>query len=588
MSIAIFRQLRLPNSVAIAGLLFSAGLAFAQTDDSANSTDVLEEIIVTAQFREQSVTDVPISMEVMTGAQIQAAGINDLQGLTRLAPDLVFVTDATATRVSLRGITTESNDEAQDQSLTVNIDGEYINKPRVMNAAMFDIERVEVIRGPQGTLYGRNATGGAVNVITRKPTLDGFGGNLMAELGDYNAVNVNGAINIPIGSKAAARLAILSAQHDGYKSHPGNTINPESADQDLQAARLGVFFEPTDSLSIYLAGETSRQENESPLHAFVNINTPQYSADNGTGQCNTATGWVEIAQLNGGVQCSPRYTNNLSSIDRDSYTAPLTPLDGFQKVDSDAIRAEVIYNFESMTIAYRGGYRDSTVDADELLSPSYIFKRNEDQQASSNEIRLSGGGERFFWQGGVFFFNEKSDIASGLLSYIPGPPGPTGFWPNTFYRPDYESKSQAIFGQVDIPIGDALTAIVGARYTSDEKSGTFYNLPGGLSFDPDRELRPIDTPGTVISDLSSDDDESTWLLGLDWEPNDDTLVYGKVSKGYKAGGFDSTGNEYEPETDHAYEIGAKRRYERLSFSGSVFYYEYTELQVAVLIKTNLG
>ena len=588
MSILSWRRFRRLHLVVTFSLMMVAGSAMAQSGDSASAGETVEEIVVTAQFREQAVTDVPISMEVVSGQELEDAGITDLRNLGRVAPDFSTVTDATATRVSLRGITTESNDEAQDQSLTVNIDGEYINKPRVMNASMFDVERVEVLRGPQGTLYGRNATGGAVNIITRKPTLDGMEGYVNADIGDYSALNITGALNLPLGETAALRLALLSSQHDGYKTHPGNAINPESGDQDAQAVRFGLLFEPTDALSIYLAVETSEQDDVAPLHAFVNVNTPAFSADDGTGECNTAAGWVEITRQNGGVQCAPQNTNNLSTIDRDTYTAPFTPLEGFQKVDGDAIRAEVSYDFDALTVTYRGGYRDSTVDADEPLSPNYLFFRNEEHQTGSHEIRLSGGEDRFFWQGGVFYFTEDMNVASGLLVHIPGPPGPTGFWPNTFYRPDYKSESQAVFGQVDFPIGDTLTAVVGGRYTSDEKSGTFYNLPPGLAFDPERALRPIDTPGTTISNLSSDDDESTWLLGVNWEPNDETLVYGKVSKGYKAGGFDSTGNEYGPEKVLAYEIGSKNEFDKFSFNGSAFFYDYEDLQVSVLINTNLG
>jgi iron complex outermembrane receptor protein len=552
--------------------------------------EVVDEIVVTAQNREQAVTDVPISMNVVSGEALEAAGVNDLQNLGNLAPDFMTVNDAEATRVSLRGITTSSNDEAQDQSLVVNIDGEYINRPRLMNAGMFDIERVEVLRGPQGTLYGRNATGGAINIIARKPELDGFAGNATVNAGDYNALNFNAGLNIPLGDKAAVRLAVITAKHDAYKTHPNTagSVNPESADQDLKGARLGLLVEPSDELSIYFAYERTEQDNEAPLHAFTNINTPEYSADDGTGECNTAAGWVEIARQNGGVQCSPNNTNYLNDINRSSYDAPFAPLKGFQIVESDAFRAQVNYDFGNVLLTYRGGYRDAVVDADVPLSPAYMFYRNEDHQAMSNEIRLSGGDDRFFWQGGLFFFKEEGFYASGLLAYIPGPPGPTGFWPNTFYRPDFESDSKSVFGQVDIPVGDTLTTVLGVRYTKDDKSGTYYNLPPGLSFDPDRALRPIDTPGTSISSLSSSDDEITWTAGLNWEPNADTLVYGKISKGYKAGGFDSTGLEYGPETVLALEIGSKNQMDNLTFSGSAFWYDYDDLQVGVLIDTNLG
>lgn len=566
-------------------MALSAG-AYAQEAEQSSSKQDLEVIEVTAQNRVQSASDVPISMNVVSAELLENAGVSDIQSLSRVAPDFVTANDSISTRVSLRGISTESNDEAADQSLTISIDGEYINRPRVMNAAMFDIQRVEVLRGPQGTLYGRNATGGAVNIITNKPEIGEFNGDFSADVGNYNSREFTGALNVPLGDIAAIRIAGFSSQHDGFRSHEAAGL--KSGDKDVQAGRIGLQLEPTDNLSAYFGYETNSLEQQAPFFAAVDANVTG-QADDGNGQCNVAAGWEEIATVNDEVLCTPSKTNNLASVDRENFAAPSTAGFAFHNVDGDAYRAQIDYRMDAMTISYRGGYRDSTVDADEALHPNYIFYRNTNIKTTSHELRFSGGEDRFFWQGGVFQFQEDQDVNSALLVYIGAyPNGPQGFWANTFYRPDVESKSTAVFGQVDVPVTDTVTVVAGGRYTKDRKSATQTNLPGGLTFDENPTIRPIDTEGGVVSDLLSEESEFTWTLGANYQPDGDSLYYGKVSKGYKAGGFDSTGKIYDPEILYSFESGLKLDRDEYSVTGSAFYYDYTDLQVAILLDTNKG
>jgi iron complex outermembrane receptor protein len=173
------------------------------------------DIIVTAQNRQQSVQDVPIAIAVVSGEQLAAAGVNSVASVEKVSPSLQITSDTTATRVTVRGVGTISNGEAQDQSIAVNIDGEYINRPTVLNAAIFDIERVEVLRGPQGTLYGRNSTGGAINFIARKPG-DEFAVNASATYGNYNQVIVDGGVTVPLGDIGGIRVAGIFSDHKGY------------------------------------------------------------------------------------------------------------------------------------------------------------------------------------------------------------------------------------------------------------------------------------------------------------------------------------------------------------------------------------
>jgi iron complex outermembrane receptor protein len=211
----------------------------------------LEEVVVTAQLREQNIQDVPIAITAITAEELAQAGVTNLQDISRLAPDFTAVNDVGFVRLSVRGVQSNSNDESGDQAMVFNIDGDYINRGNFINAAMFDLERVEVLRGPQGTLYGRNATAGAVNVIARKPSLDGLDAIVSADLGDYSSQIYNGAINFTLGSKVAIRLAAMSAEHDGYTEHPN--FDEATNSQDSEAYRFGILFQLTDAWSIYLA-----------------------------------------------------------------------------------------------------------------------------------------------------------------------------------------------------------------------------------------------------------------------------------------------------------------------------------------------
>jgi iron complex outermembrane recepter protein len=172
-------------------------------------------IVVTAQNRAQDVNDVPIAIDVVGAEELRNSGFSNMNDISKIAPVVQLNQDQGTVKVTMRGVGTNSNDEAQDTSVVVSIDGEYMNRPHALGSALFDIERVEVLRGPQGTLYGRNSTGGAINFITRKPGSD-FGANASASYGNYNAVRVDAGVDLPLGEVAAVRVAGFYDERDGY------------------------------------------------------------------------------------------------------------------------------------------------------------------------------------------------------------------------------------------------------------------------------------------------------------------------------------------------------------------------------------
>lgn len=294
------------------------------TQPGAAQDAVLEEIIVTAQNREESVQDVPIAMEVFSADQLRDAGFSDLKDIERISSSVQIKDDQGALHVTVRGIGTNSADEAQDTSVVVNIDGEYLNRPRVMNMAIFDLERVEVLKGPQGTLYGRNSTGGAVNFITRKPG-DELAINLTATAGSYGTQDIDAGMDLPLGDNASVRFAAFSKQHDGFFSHPNADV--DSGNNDMAGGRISLRFEPSDVLAVDLAIETAERDFSPPVFATADLHQPE----NEPGPNCSNPGFERIAPNYSEVLCIPSSTNFQSGIDPQSYAAPLFGVGGFDQ-----------------------------------------------------------------------------------------------------------------------------------------------------------------------------------------------------------------------------------------------------------------
>ena len=580
------------------------------------------EIIVTAQNRSEKLQNVPIAINVISGDQLKKVGFSDLNDVGKIAPVVQLNQDQGTVKVTVRGVGTTSNDEAQDTSVVVNIDGEYINRPNVLGISLFDMERVEVLRGPQGTLYGRNSTGGAINFITRKPgnklEVDGT-----ASYGNYNAVRVDAGADIPLSSIAAVRFSGFYDKHDGYVSSPAQTgffIFPsfpafKSDDNKAYGGRVALRLDPSSQLAINVSADYANRSFTPQAYAAVNLN----GAGNGpTGPgCNSA-GYTLVAPAYqtapgyGQTLCVPSNTNFLSTIDRGNFTAPLYG-QSWVGEQSFAVRGRAAYTFSDAAIlTYTGAYRRYVGDPNSHLAlpdvyQSFTFLDKADTQ--SHELRLNGKINGVIYQVGGFYFNEKQNRENGFyVGTIEATPGGPGSY-QTYFGRYVHSDSKSVFGQVEVPLGDKLTAVGGLRYTDNTRSALYLNgTPFGAG-PPDAFLVAAGTATTnylfgsgparknILAlpylqkyNLASSESKVTWLADLNYKPSTSTLIFAKVTTGFKGGGFDSVG-VYKPETNTAYELGWKQSFgehHQHHFNFGAFYYDYKDLQVSVLLDTTKG
>ncbi|MFC3594783.1 TonB-dependent receptor [Novosphingobium piscinae] len=579
--------------------------ALAQSAPQAASGDDADtgEIVVTAQNRTQNVQDVPIAIDVVNAEALKKTGFGGLNDIDKIAPVVQLNQDQGTVKISVRGVGTATNDESQDTSVVVNIDGEYMNRPDAMSVALFDMERVEVLRGPQGTLYGRNSTGGAINFITRKPG-NTLGANVSGSYGNYNAVRLDGGVDLPFGDLGAVRVSGFYDSHDGFVTHParaafnGGGFNypafagGRSDDNKAYGGRLALKLTPGERLTANFSGEFARREFTPQAFAAANLN----AAGNGPtgGACNN--GFTRVAPAYPQVLCIPNNTNLLAGIDRASY---LPPNFGLGRIGQEtwAIRGKLAYELnDDATLTYTGGYRNFTGDPGVFLTLPYTYRSfswNRETNTQSHELRLNGVLGNLTYQVGGFYFQESVNNESAFV---------TTFGPNvvqlSYFGRYVNSNSKSAFGQLEYALTDQLTAVGGLRYTKNERRGIYRNATPFGAGPPDPQL----FNGTIerknfsalrfatTLNLASEEDKVTWLAGLNYKPNADTLIYAKVSTGFKGGGFDSVG-DYRPESNTAYEAGLKKNFgasgEHL-FNLTGFYYDYKDLQVSVLLDTALG
>jgi len=535
-------------------------------DGPVAETTGVRTIVVTAQKREENVQEIPLSVTALGAEALQNAGFDNLADLSQLSPSLQLSNFGPIAFVTLRGIGNENTTAGGDPGVALHYDGVYLGRPVATLFTAFDTERVEVLRGPQGTLYGRNATGGSINYITTKPGPDlEFIGDLT--YGNYDRMRARGAINIPLGDSVSTRVVGFWENRDGFTENafPGGR---DANDADNWGLRGHVLFEPTGSdFSALLSanyvrgrGVGSQPELREPFPGSTtgqNIAGPPIPGTN-----NYLVNGVPIV-------------NDLRPFHESENT------DQFQRNRLLLLSATLEYDFGPVSIKSITGYAETSYaslsDQDYSPLPLAELLLEEDSDQFSQELQiLSNNDTGFNWILGGYYFHEsasrRSQFFGSRYDIIAGMAGvPSGF----SVGGDITSESYAAFAQATYDITDELAITGGIRYTNDSKDGT----NSGFQFQPP----------AYSGAVSASFDEITYRVALDYDITDDVLIYASYSTGYKSGGVNQvaipalTNPVFRPETVVAYEVGIKSQVldRALQANLSLYRNEYDDLQFQV-------
>ncbi len=548
--------------------VFGTGSVVAQGADDDSFT--LEEIVVTAQKRAENIQDVPIAVTALSSSTLETTGFESLADLTRLSPSLQFSNFGPIAFVTLRGIGNENTTAGGDPGVALHFDGVYIGRPAGTLFTAFDTERVEVLRGPQGTLYGRNATGGSINYITKKPTDEAaFEGDLT--YGDYDRKRIRLSANIPLSDTVSTRVVGFWEDRDGFTENTfagGKNAN----DADNFGIRGHLAFEPSSDFS-----------------ALLSVN---YTESGGVGSAPELREPFPGSTTGQNLAGPPIPGTNNYIVNGSPLVNDLRPFIEAENTDQSQdttlllLSATLEYDFGNVTLKSITGYVetsfDSLTDQDYSPLPLAELRLQESSEQFSEELQLlSNNDGPFNWILGAFYFHEDAtrqsqffgsryDIIAAGASAATGTNIPSGF----DVGGSVTSESYAFFTQGTYDINERLAFTGGVRYTNDTKDG----INSGFQF-----------AFPYSGDVNAEFDKFTYRLALDYNVSDDVLLFGSFSTGYKSGGINQvaipalTNPVFAPETVKALEVGLKSRLAdgRLQFNTSIYRNEYDDLQFQV-------
>ncbi|SNS06322.1 iron complex outermembrane recepter protein [Sphingomonas laterariae] len=541
-------------AAALAGTACHAPL-YAQnleaTASGATTATGIEEIVVTAQKREQNLQDVPIAISALSPAFLEKRQITSVADLSGLAPNLKVDTaggNRTSSIIAIRGGVQGNPQIYFEPSVGMYMDGVYIAKAQGSLFDVADIERIEVLRGPQGTLYGRNAIAGALNIVTRKPTGE-FGGKIEASYGNFDYRRLRGSVDLPRLGIFSAKLSGQIAKRDGFYRVTGNAFTDEAQTLDSQSGMVQLRAEPFDALTLDYVFD-------------ISVNDQQASA----------------AQAVSGTGSLAPYVEPRKRLREVSFNSPNFE---YAKNWGHALTAALdlgdIGMLKSITALRKQTYRD-TLDLDGTPISMGVSSRDSDYKQFSQELQLTGQTGDLNYVIGAYYFDDDGFVLNPQ-SFFSG-------LSNTDSRFGFTTKAYAAYAQVDYKITDALTLTGGLRYTHEKKTVERYLARLTAA----GRVVVVDLPEGVTPPAKFEKMSPTATLAYEFNPN--LNVYARYAQGYRSGGFNATASStidvqriFKPQVQDTYELGLKSRLldNKLQLNIAAFQNDVSDLQLSVFV-----
>ena len=570
------------------------GLAAAEAGQTDGGNAFIEEIVVTAQKREQAITDVGLTINAFSGEDVRDFRLDDVTNLDSYNANINIKTTLAGSNpvVTVRGVGQNDFNANTNSSVGIYVDGVFQPSSASFAAVLFDVERIEVLKGPQGTLYGRNSTGGAINVISRYPTQE-FDGYVNVGVGDYDLLEVETAVGGGLGENTAGRLS-LKYSRQGESFHSDLLSGDDFGDADDISVRGQLLFAPSDNLDIRLIARHSAYEGPPSPRTFFGTQDPVtgetcaavLANDSSFRNCVGPAGFPDPTRF--------PVAGPLQASDDDPFTHVHDADDlALLTFDSDISAMVVDVNWrlsDTLSLTSISGYdfldRVFVENVGSHVLQFGILTHDEEISQFSQEVRLTNEAASVSWILGAYYakFDFESENIFRTRDLLVPFLGGNMFWDN-----DQSTTSWALFGNADWRFSDSLTLVLGLRYSSDDVDFT-----GGTDIVNTDDLSNIDA-GTILAGLTDadnnfDDENVSTRVALEYRPTDDWLVYGAVATGFKTGGFfgDFTFEEDEllpadSESLVAYEGGFKATLAggRMQLNGSIFFNDYQDIQTIV-------
>lgn len=563
-----------PLLSACAVAFISSTPAFAQSD---TGSAALEEVVVTAQKREQNLQDVPLPVTAFTAADIERRNLTNIAQLAQFTPNVIFDTTTSVSGLSsgaavfIRGIGQLDFALTTDPGVGTYVDGVYASRSVGGVIDTLDVERVEVLRGPQGTLYGRNTMGGAINITTRRPG-DTFGGDLEVTLGDFNRLDVRGAVDLPLTDRLALRVAASSKRRDGYVDRV--LVGDKLGDEDRQAIRGSLLYSG-DAFELHVTADYAQIDENSAGSVLAGItqapNVVVFNTFDAPG--NTVPGFGN------GIPYDGRFI--IGNPDKTFATGPTGT-----RLDLMGGAATLTWSLADLEVKSVTAYRETDGeffrDPDNSpLTITHTSNPNYHHEQFTQELQFTGKGlgGAIEYVGGLYYLKEEG-TDSVLVPLAPS----LGFITN---KADVDNESYAAYGQATYYLTPTWRITGGLRYTNDDKS---YDPFQRILFGAAGPAPGVSVPLVPDQRVSSGFEQTTGRAAVEFLPRDSLLYYVSFTQGFKSGGFNiryvvprAAALAFDPETLDSYEAGFKWQSanDRVRLNGTAFFMDYADIQVQV-------